>query len=209
MEEYEWEEMADMAIIELREFISTEQQLVQEGHSLMDKLNSWDYLFAHLDERIPEKSTTLHALSGEIMQQLVSIRTFAEAELNAELTIIKEEEATLKKLEKGRAHREWQIVKSAISEEIKEEEKSVRLTKEEIKTLHSMFIDLMKIIKRSAAITLKDEHITQQKDKEEFAQIELHYYAEIYKFSRAYERILRQLWEKERALLGEIKKKLK
>ena len=60
MDEYEMGELADMAIRELREFIDTEKQLVQEEHELLSKLQSCDYIIGHLDERIPSNITHLH-----------------------------------------------------------------------------------------------------------------------------------------------------
>ena len=62
-EEYEMEELADKAIAELREFVDTELQLVQEEHELHSKLMSWDYVIGHLDERIPADMTDLHDLN--------------------------------------------------------------------------------------------------------------------------------------------------
>ena len=102
-------------------------------------------------------------------------------------------------------HREWKIAKIVAKEEVKKEEKAVKLTKHEIKKLHKMFIDLMKIIKRSDHVSLPEDLTTPQ-EKEEFKDVVTYYLLELYKFARAYERILRQLWEKERILLRKIKK---
>ncbi len=199
-EEYAMEEFADMAIAGLREFIDTESQLVQEEHELSSKLSSWDYIIGHLDERIPADMKHLHEFNGKISDKVLEIRELIEAgELN-DLRIIKEEKQMLSKLEEDVKHREWKAVRKDIDVETDEERRALRLEKSELKALHSGFIDLMKLMKRSKLISAIEEDLTVANDKEQYEKLEEYYFLQIYKFARAYERIFRHLWEKELVL---------
>ncbi|MBR9691748.1 hypothetical protein GOV06_03090 [Candidatus Woesearchaeota archaeon] len=203
-EDYEMEEFADMAIGELREFIDTELQLVNEEHELSSKLMSWDYVIGHLDERIPANMTHLHALNGKITEKLVEIRALVESDRMRDLSIVKEEEETLLKLRADVKHRDWRAVKKDVKAEEKEEKRALRLEKRELRQLHSLFIDLMKLMKRSKLIEAIEEDLASEKGKEEYEKLEEYYFLQIYKFAKAYERIFRHLWEKELVLARKI-----
>jgi len=51
-EEFEMEDMADMAISECRTFIDTENQFIIEEHMLLDTIGQWESIIGHIDERI-------------------------------------------------------------------------------------------------------------------------------------------------------------
>ncbi len=197
MTEYEMEEFADSAVKSLREFINTEMQLVKEEHDFSSKLQSWDYVMGHLDERIPANMKHLHKLIGKISEKLLETRNYAEARLQ-NLKITEENKRTLYNLEKDVEHRDWKAVKT----ESKKSKKIERLEIHELKKLHQKLIDLMKIIKRSELIEAISEKLTVSKDKKKYKKLAEYYFIEIYKFARAYERIFRHLWRKERILSG-------
>jgi len=205
MTDYEMEEFADMAVQETREFLSVEDQLIQTEHQLIDALYSWDNILGHIDERVSEAE--LVVLSSQISEKIVELREFIGGENKVRVRLTKEEQATEQKLEEAIRHKNWRLVKALEEVEIKEQEQAERLTKDEIKTIHSMFVEIMKLIKTSAQVNLSEDS-TKPIAKEEWEKTEMHYFSEIYKFSRAYERIFRNLWGKERILLGEIKKKI-
>lgn len=202
--EYEMEELADMAIEELRCFIDTESQSVEEEHDLHSKLLSWDYVILHLDERIPENMVHLRGLNDKISDKLTEIRDMIKSEELHELEIIKEEKQILTKLEKDVGHREWKAVRTDIDQETKEEKEVLRLKEEELKKLHSKFIDLMKIMKKSKLIKAIEEDLAVGKEKDQYKKLEEYYYVQIYKFIRAYEKIFRHLWDKELILARKI-----
>lgn len=193
----EWEWHADEAVKELRKFIDTEAQFVQKEHELSAKLTSWDYVMIHLNERIPENMVHLHQLNKDVSDKLLEIREFVESEISTELKILQEEQQLLQNLTKETRHRDWKLVKKAI---ITKEEEALKLEEDELKELHTKFIELMKIMKRSKLIAAIEEDLTVSKEKEKYEKLEEYYFLQIYKFARAYERIFRDLWRKERRL---------
>ena len=70
-DEYFMEADADMMVGELRAFIDAENRLVQEEHELNNKLQSWDAIFMHLDERLPLDATYIHDLNGKITDNAI------------------------------------------------------------------------------------------------------------------------------------------
>ena len=191
------EELADDAVKELRGFLDTELQLVKEGHELSAKLQSWDNVIGHLDERLPAKAVELHKLSGNITKKLLEIRNFVEENLQ-NLEVLNENKQTLELLEESVEHRDWKAVKTGMEDG----QKIKRLNIDELKELHSKLIDLMKITKRSNLIKALNDDLTDPKEKKEYEKLEEYYFVQLYKFARAYERIFRHLWRKERRLEG-------
>jgi len=175
------------AVQDLRAFINTEAQVIEAEHDtdngLIGKLYSWDYIVQHLmEEDAP------HELIFEVGMVLIEIRDIVESQ---NIQILKEETKLLDKLENDVAHRDWRAVK----EDEKKEAEIIRLRVEELRTLHSKFIEAMKLMKRSGKIDLEQNLKRPTKKKD-------YYLVELYKFLRAYERIFRHLWMKEK----EIKK---
>ena len=202
----ESEEMADFAVHELREFIETESQFVQEEHDLHTKLLSWDYIIIHLTESIPQEMTHVHALNDAIAEKLMEIREVVESGRLQDLKIIQEEAQTLGSIETRARNKDWRAVKSSIAEGIEEENAVLRLEEQELKDLHDMFLELMKLMKRSSLVSAIDADLTINQEKEKYIKQEEYYFLALYKFVRAYESVLRNLWRKERALNGKIKK---
>lgn len=197
----QFEEFADEAIKVLRSFIDTEKQVVTAEHELHEKLMAWENVWNHLAEICPEGSD-LDNLNNEILDKIVDIRDFIETETLQDLRIGREEEDLLKQLEKDVRHRNWRAVKRDIKAEKKEEKKIIRLHKDELKELHSKFLDLLILIKTKVRPALKN--LTTENKKEDFEKIEEYYFLQIYKFISAYERIFRHLLKKERILLEEL-----
>ena len=193
--EEEFQAMADDSIQSLRDSIVTEDQIIQEEHSLSDKLNSWDGALGYLVQNvITAEQKDLLTLVTQVEEKLIELREFEEAEMQVRLVIEKEERANLEKLQAAVAHREWKIVKALRKEEKKEEKKAIRASKEEIKTIHKKFLEIMKIIKRSKHFKLGVVTKAQEPGEDKVQ----HYLTELYKFLRAYEQVLRKLWEKEK-----------
>src|SRR3989344_8094152 len=127
VEEYEMEESADAAIEELRMFIDTEKQLVEEEHELSAKLLSWDYIIGHLDERIPSNLKDLHSLNGKIAQKLLEMRELVESGSLEGLRILQGEERELEKTASDAQQRDWIALKIDIEANKSGEERVVRL----------------------------------------------------------------------------------
>lgn len=202
--EYEMEELADMAVSQLRESIITESQLVEEEHEFLSKLLEWDYVILHLSERIPEEMKDLHKLNGNISDKLLEIRKLVESGELEHLHIEKEEEQILRQLKKDVEHRDWRAVKKDINKETKEVKRVRKLDKKELKKLHSKFIDLMRLMKKDNLISAIEEDLTVPKEREKYEKLEEYYFLQIYKFIRAYERIFRHLWRKESMLARKL-----
>jgi hypothetical protein len=204
MDEFEWEEIADMAVEDLRAFVNTEEKLVEEEHELIDKLFAWDSIMAHIEERLPADSE-LHSFNLAIAEKLVEIRDLLESGPLHNLKIRKEEQHLLASLEADLKHRDWRAVKKDIAEEEAEEEKVIRLEAAELKILHTKFTELLALA--DVELSHLKKHLPRESQKDDFEQKEEHYYLQIYKFARAYEEIFRHLLEKEEILLRKLKNK--
>jgi len=62
-----------------------------------------------------------------------------------------------------------------------------------LKRFNTLFIDVMKLLKRSELTVVHDDSEVGR------------FFTETYRFARAYERIFRHLWRKERRLSGKLK----
>lgn len=180
MVEYEWEEMAEMAVQELQSVLDIENQAAIEEHKIIDSFNAWEHIFAHIDEKLQEDDT-VHETLADVQLKLTEARTIIEEGDIRNLSLRKEEREILKKLKEDIAHKDWRAVKQEMGEEKELEEVSIRAEAAELKQLHSLIIEMQRSLKEIAE---KDEYIKQ-----------------IYESIKAYERIFRKLWEKERLFL--------
>ena len=203
-EKFEWEEIADMAVEDLRAFVNTEERFVEEEHDLIDKLFAWDSIICHIEERLPDDSE-LHTLNLGISEKLIEIRDLLEQGPLHSIRIRKEEQHLLAKLREDVNHRDWRAVKKDISGEEAEEEKIIRLEAAELKLLQKKFTELLALAE--AELKHLKKHVLHEKQKEDFEKKEEYYYLQIFKFARAYEAIFRHLLEKEELLLRELKNK--
>lgn len=208
-EEYFMEEVADMAIPHISSFIDIESQLVNEEHNLHFKIDSAGHILAHLDERIPELATNLHDLNRRILIDLEELRDLIESENMRDLRIVGEESKIKDKLENDVKHKDWKAVRTLVDKETKEEKEALRLEERELKDLHYRFISLMKLMKRSKLVKAVEDYLTVLKDKDEFVKLEEYYFLQIYRFLRFYEKVFRDLWEKELILAKKLKKDYK
>ena len=194
----DFEERADEAVEELRAFIDTEQQTVKGNHDFHNKLLSWAAIFNRLYELCPDGSD-LEKLNFEVVDEISEITAVVDEGALQGLRIEKEDAALLGKLENDVQHREWRAVKHDIDKAKALEKEAIRLHKDEIKVLHKKFIGIMRMMKKKLKPAL--EHLTAENKKKDFERQEEYYFLQMYKFTRAYERIFRHLWKKERILL--------
>ncbi|NQV09073.1 hypothetical protein HQ529_04440 [Candidatus Woesearchaeota archaeon] len=203
--DYEYEKDAKRAVKELRRFINTEKQFIKREHDFKDKLYSWDYIILHLEERLPAEDKDMINLNIEVGVKLSEMRDYIEQEMKIEIKFLKEERKTIKELERHIEHRKWKAVRKDINVEEELEEHVLRLQVHELKVLHSKFTELMKLMIDSKVFSTKEEDVKQRKRMGKYEREEEYYLTELYKFLRAYEKIFRHLWRKERHLL-EIRK---
>lgn len=204
---FEWEELADMAIEETESFIDAEGGFVSQEHILLERLISWDHIFAHLDERIPEEASHLHELSGEVARRLVEIGKMVESCMLKDLEILAEEKEVLTRLQTDAKHKKWRAVKRDLRQEAADERKVIRLELRELKKLHSKFRGLKRVMDRHALIAAINADLTDPKQKEEYQRLEEYYFWKIYKFIRIYEDVFKHLLEKEMELFSKSKLK--
>ncbi|MFH1850573.1 MAG: hypothetical protein ABH879_10440 [archaeon] len=198
MADYELEEVADWAIEECRCFIHTESQAIADEHDLYQRLLAWHNVIGHLEERCPEELLELNGKIAEILHELT--RLVEEGSLK-DLEFRKEEQGLLKQLDDDVKHRDWMAVKRDMASEENEQRGVIRLQDNELEQVHALFMRLLRLMKEGVA---HDPSVERAKD--EFERAEEYYLLEIYKFARAYERIFRHLWKKERILTRKLKK---
>jgi len=220
VEEYEWEEIADMAIEDLRDFVDTEQRFVKGDHELVAKLYSWDYIIEHLEERIPPNMTHLHRLTRKISLKLIEIRDIVQSGGYKDIIIEQEEEDLINKLEEEVGHRNWkarrnkprwrqykrQYIRNFILIISRKQGKVLRLELHELKELHSKFQSLAKLMRRKKVSSEINKDLTTPKQKEQYENLLDYYFVQIYKFAITYQRIFSHLWQKERILSEKLKK---
>ena len=190
-EEYEWKEYADQAIQEIEEFVNIESQFIRTGHKFLSALLGIDYIFAHLEETIPEGSD-LHRLLGKICAILVEIKDVIESDESKELKFEQEEKRLLAIFEYASQHKNWRLVRKIISAEEKLESSVERLQEEELKGLHSKFRRIKRLTNRINLGNI-DEKVR-------------HYLIRLIKLLSAYERILWHLLKKEKILKKKLRK---
>lgn len=203
MTEYEMEEMADMTVEILREDLAVEEQFIANEHELHAKLYAIDNLWAHLEECCAGHDH-LETLNHSIYESILDMREFIDMNELMDLKFIKEEKKYSDKLNSDVAHRDWQAVSVDINAEKSVEGNHVRVQEQHLKELHSKFVALMKEMKESNIIKALEKDLVEKKTKKDYVKLEEHYFLEIYKFLRAYERILRHLWKKEKGLVRKI-----
>jgi len=200
---FEWEESAEAVIAELREFIDHEQRHVVQSHDLLTRLQSWEYVLLHLDERIPRRMKKLHAINAETTDALVAIRDLVDSVQFQGLKLEREEAHVVARLEADVRHRDWRAARSDLAHATDDAERFVRLEERELKTLHAQFLELATSMQQNRLRDALKEGA--QKEIAEFAKIE-EYFAHVSAFVSTYERILYDLISKERVLSANIRK---
>ena len=200
--DYEMEELADEGIKDIRDFLDVEGQALDAEHELLGKMQSWDYVFGHLDERIPASAKKVHELNRKIIEKFLVMRGLVESGRLKNLSLVDEQKSILAKLPADVEHRDWRAVRDDLESDEGKELGAVRLSEVELSHIHGHFLDLMRIMKTGNLVKALKEDLTEAKEKEEYKKAEEFYFVQIYKFARAYERIFRHLWRKERRLLG-------
>jgi len=202
MTEFEWEEFADDAVEQLRSCINTELQAVEEEHTLLEKLHSWDPITAHLDvDLISDDQMPLHDLKGEITELLFDLRGEIEAGIRQDVKFVNEERHLLEKLQADMQHKDWRAVQKDIEAAEAEEEAFVRMQLHEIKEIQVKFKEIMQLIEKSGLVPEIKEDLSIYKEKHEHDDAIQYYFLALYKFCRAYAKIFEDLHAKEELLL--------
>lgn len=194
------EEVADRAINNLREFIDTEKQFITKEHELHEKLYNMDAIYGHLMENMPQKYLYLHELNHKVWEEIQSIELFIQEHKLEGVGFVKEDKENLKILEKNIEARNWQAAIVEIDKKTKKVKKVTRVEQETIKELHGKIVKVMIWLKGQNLKKALEHDVADKKLKKEYKKKEEYYFAEIYKFLRAYERILRHIWKKENML---------
>jgi len=193
------EEIVERTIIEFRNSIDVEKQVIKADHDLFSKLSSWIYVLDHLDQNLPDSMKHLHELNGKISDLVWGIMDFVQEKGLEDLKIEKEEEKVLEQLKDDVNHKDWRAVNRDIEVEKKLEEESIRLEEKELKELHSLFDNVMTLIKEGFKDAIEEDAAT-PKQKHEYERQEEYYFMEMYKFAKTYEDIFRHLLEKEKRI---------
>lgn len=201
-EEFDMTELADEAVEELKEFMNTQTKFVEKEHEFFSTIFSWDNVCLHLNQIIPVELTHLHNLNNNVVKKLNEIKELFESGTLFRLKIINEEKEILSKLEEDVKHKKWVAVKKDIDLITGEEKEEIRLEEHEIKDLHSRFVELSDMMKKSKIESvLKDDSVDK---KEKFVKQEEYYFLQIYKFIKSYEQIFKHLFEKEIILANKL-----
>ena len=204
------EEYADECVRDLRRYIETENQLVVDRHDLELKLGAIDYINDHLMYLIGEETGPLVDLNHTIQLGTLKITKFIKDKKLGDIIFVKEQKHNLDKLTSDIEHKDWRAVFGDIKAGIAAEQNMDKVKRDELKALHEQFVDMMREMKKSKIIQALDKDMTLKKDKKDYVKKEEeHYFIEVYKFYRAYERILRHLWRKENHLARELEKDVK
>jgi len=210
--EYEWE--ADEAVDEFAKIIDSQETFIRAEHRIIDQIKAWHYVLAHLDEKIPEDRVDLLRITSRIAAGLLDIQAVVESAEKKEIHIIQEEDKILRQLTEDTQMRDWVAVSGKADEEIKTDEKMLRVEIHQLNILYSKFKNLLAILesamkKSNIKVPIKLLEIKPKKDYESDVN---YYLLHIHNFVKAYSRVLAKLVRKEKSLLKIAKarqKKLK
>ncbi len=176
------EELADMAVMELQEFIDIETNSVIGDRQFMDVLSNWEIILLHSGQSINHKKT--NQILNESSYKLEKIITLINEGILAELIIKEKEEEELEKL---KTDKKTKLLKKTLLHTPKIIQKDIKLKTKELSKLHTMFEAFTRLI-------------NQVKDFD-------HYHlSELAKAVIAYEKAFRQRLDKEKLILEEFKK---
>ena len=201
-DDFNFEELADIAINNVTEFINYEQQFIKKEHELFAQLINLDQVIVHLVEGLITDDN-LHNLTFRMSARLRYLKDMITSFANNDVRLEKEEEAILRQLKVDRERKKWKAVRLDVQSEEKAEQAVIKLELDEIRKIHDIFLEIMKLMKRSKLLAL-DEDMT--KEKKDYANKIDYYFNQIYKFIRTYERIFRHLWKKEKQLYDNLRK---
>ncbi len=196
------QEWADSALENIRSFINHEQQFIKKEHSFANQVHALDQPFHYLfNEVFSDKK--LQALINEVLDLLRDLKNWVDTSEINDVRLIKEEQNILQQMKVDKERKKWKVVKDEVKSEEKAEEAVLNLELHEIRKIHDIFLEIMKLMKRSKLLAL-DEDMT--KEKKDYANKIDYYFNQIYKFIRTYERIFRHLWKKEKQLYDNLRK---
>jgi len=196
MANYPYEEVADMAVKEIRAFIDADKHIIQEEHELSSKLWAMDLIFEGIAERIPDQENILHDLNESFRETILALRKAIMKFNNSQVHIVKEEAALLEKIEDDIEHKEWKIVKVEIDESTELADEVVRLREKELKEVHSI-------------LNKFDSELTSRDVKKAVNGMEGHkkieeYFSHVHAFIRSHEKIFKNLYKKEKILSNKL-----
>ena len=193
-DEYEWEEVAEMGLMALQAFLDIEQQFVIGEHKLEEILDYWGNIFYHLEERIPQENKKALKANGKLFDEVEKLQKLLKEERHKDMSLFAEERKILEHVKSDFKHKAWRAVKYDEEKEERDEEKVLRLESKALRELHHHFIQALKHLKElEKALGPVME-----------TQIE-HWYAQLQNTFATYERILHDLWKKERFHVDKLK----
>lgn len=176
---------ADFAIKNLKEFINVEKQFIQKEHQLSSQLIKMDDIISHLIDDNPDDTNDEMGIYLKIRDKIEKIMDLVESDRLKDLNFDKEEELFLQKIEEDLKNKNWRLVKRDIDSDIESEDSMLRLDIEEISIIYNEFKELVKIFDGSPG--------------------DAKYYTILMNFAKAYEKILLDLYEKEKVILQNLK----
>ena len=203
LDEEIFEEARRVSYININEFIDLQKQFIRGDHDLECKLRSIEaMLFKFMEELEDENLFNLNDEVFEVIQELISM---IESDRLKDIRFYNEELAILKHLNDDVESKDWRAVKHDTKYEIIGQKKVLRLEREELKEMHSKFMDILKLMKRSKLLKhLNDDFEDKTRAKKIIESYEF-YFNQIYKLANFYERIFRHMWRKERIIYKKMK----
>ena len=161
----------------------------------------------HISELLPETAKYLLKLSENIAMTLLEIRERVESDNLKESRFEQESIFFKKRLQSDVKHRNWYAAKNDMTKEQHSQENALRLEIHELRFLHSRFLHLKKLMSQKSFRAAIDHDLI-GKQKEEFEQIEHYYFLKLFQFCSTYEKIFRDLLQKEVKLSRQLKGEL-
>jgi hypothetical protein len=197
------EDDATKAVIDIRKCVQIEEGRVEADHELYVKLQAIDAIWTHLNQNMPPELGHVHTLNRIIYDAILDIRAYLEESELVDISILKENRETVKKLCGDIAHKDWQATKLDVNTKTTH----ILVEKEHLRVLHHKIKTLLKNMNEDTLMNALKADVTSKKDRHSYAQDENYFFVEIYKFIRTYEYIFRHLWKKEHRVFVHSKKK--
>lgn len=190
------EEKITNELSKLTEFIDIENEFINTEHELSQVLYPIKYFLESKAYRIAPEMEDLMELNDKLSSQLLKMDQIIETNALTDLKFVKNEEDKVNEIQEGIKVQNWKVIKQNISKEKGDEKHALKLEHTEIKLIHNCFKEILKIIKKSKFMNSEITNEAIKKEKEYFIQIQ--------QFFEEYDKIFKQLYDKEKTLSKKI-----
>lgn len=190
---------ADEAAEFLTEEIGNENKGTRKAHSLMEKFESLENIFTHLQMSELSMYDELHSFMVELHEKFEELMKELEREEELRLHILKEDREYDKELKTEMKHHEWKAVWKTAAH-IEKEKKVLKTDIKELKKIYVGFKELSTLITNNTHLLIKGEKVAALKHlDEEVKELKnlVKYFNSMFRFITFYKEFFKHTIKKE------------